>query len=95
MDGPDNRLQRSWRQIHEVQKEVPPCAVTCHTHSPATQPIILQAVPSNTIIKKHGNKLQTVTDLQPEVGAEQWPSYEESGLAEWEGFLGLAESAQP
>lgn len=34
------------------------------------------------------------TDLQPEVGAEPWPSFEVSGLAGWEGFLGLAESAQ-
>lgn len=32
--------------------------------------------------------------LQPEVGAEPWPSFEVSGLAGWEGFLGLAESAQ-
>lgn len=32
--------------------------------------------------------------LQPEVEAELWPSFEASGLAEWEGFLGLAESVQ-
>lgn len=35
-----------------------------------------------------------VTDLQPEVGAELWPSSEVSELAGWEGFLDLAESAQ-
>lgn len=42
-------------------------------------------------------KFQTnqVTDLQPEVGAERWLSFEVSGLVEWEEFLGLAESAQP
>lgn len=42
-------------------------------------------------------KFQTnqVTDLQPEVGAERWPSFEVSGLVGWEEFLGLAESAQP
>lgn len=33
--------------------------------------------------------------LQPEVGAERWPSFEVSGLVGWEEFLGLAESAQP
>lgn len=32
--------------------------------------------------------------LQPEVGAEQWPSSGASGRAGWEGFLGSAESAQ-
>lgn len=41
-----------------------------------------------------GTSCKPVTDLQPEVGAEQWPSSEESGLAGWEGCLGLAESAQ-
>lgn len=32
--------------------------------------------------------------LQPEVGAELWPSFEVSVLAGWEGFRGSAESAQ-
>lgn len=45
---------------------------------------------------KRCTKFQTdlVTDLWPEVGAELWPSFEVSGLAGWEGFLGWAESAQ-
>ena len=45
---------------------------------------------------KRRTKFQTnlVTDLWPEVGAELWPSFEVSGLAGWEGFLGWAESAQ-
>lgn len=49
------------------------------------------------IVTKRCTKFQInlVTDLQPEVGAELWPSFEVSGLAGWEGFLGSAESAQP